>query len=48
METFIKHAPIIALLFFFAVFIGIAFWALRPSAKNRLQALAQIPLKEKE
>lgn len=48
MEHFIANAPTIALLFFFTIFIGIAFWVLNPSAKKRLQELADIPLKEDE
>ncbi len=46
MDIFIHYAPVIGLLFFFMVFIGIAAWAMRPSAKQRLQKLAEIPLKE--
>ena len=45
-EAFITHAPVVGLLFFFCMFVAIAVWALRPSAKQRLQALAYIPLKE--
>lgn len=48
METFIAYAPIAGLLFFFILFIGIAVWALRPGAKEKLQLLAQIPLREEE
>jgi cbb3-type cytochrome oxidase subunit 3 len=48
MQGFVDHAPLIALLFFFIVFVGIAFWALKPSNKQRLQAHAQIPLKEEK
>ncbi len=46
MEKFVEYAPIIGLLFFFFIFVGIVIWAMRPSAKERLQKLAQIPLKE--
>ncbi len=46
MEKFIEHAPVIGLLFFFSVFVAIAVWALRPGVKQKLQDLAQIPLKE--
>lgn len=45
MDAFITHAPVIGLLFFFLVFVGIAVWALRPSNKTRLQSYAEIPLK---
>jgi cbb3-type cytochrome oxidase subunit 3 len=40
------YAPMIGLLFFFFVFIGIAIWAWRPSAKKEFQRLGMIPLKE--
>lgn len=46
METLIEYSPIIGLIFFFTVFLGIAFWAMQPKRKNTLQQLAQIPLKE--
>ncbi len=46
MANFYAYAPTIGLLFFFTVFVGILIWALRPSAKQTLQALAEIPLKE--
>ena len=46
MESFITNAPTIGLLFFFAVFIGIAVWALNPANKKRLQSYGEIPLKE--
>ena len=45
-EIMISNAPIAGLLFFFLVFLGIAYWALRPSAKKRLEQLAYIPLNE--
>ena len=46
MNAVFEYAPVVGLLFFFLVFVGIAVWALRPSAKHRLQNLAYIPLKE--
>jgi cbb3-type cytochrome oxidase subunit 3 len=46
MESFITYAPMVGLLFFFIVFLGIAFCTLRPGAKQRLQAQAYIPLQE--
>ena len=46
MELFARYAPMIGLLFFFVVFIGITISVMRPSSKNRLEALARIPLKE--
>lgn len=45
-ETLVTHAPLAGLLFFFSVFVGIAFWALKPSRKATLEAHAHIPLKE--
>ncbi len=46
MEKFIEYAPMIGLLFFFFIFMGILIWVLRPSAKEKFQKLAQIPLNE--
>ncbi len=46
METFAHYAPMAGLLFFFFVFVGIAIWAWRPSAKKEFQRLGMIPLKE--
>ncbi|MBN8543716.1 MAG: cbb3-type cytochrome c oxidase subunit 3 [Alphaproteobacteria bacterium] len=46
METLAHYAPITGLLFFFIVFVGIAIWAWRPSAKQEFQCLGMIPLKE--
>lgn len=46
MELLYSIAPLVGLLFFFFVFIGIAFWALRPRMKAKLQSYALIPLKE--
>lgn len=50
MENFWKNfadiAPTFGLLFFFLVFVGIVFWAMRPSKKKELQELAKIPLKD--
>jgi len=48
MDTFAQYAPIIGLLFFFCTFVGIVIWAMRPSKKQELQALAQIPLTEEK
>lgn len=45
-DMFIEHAPIIGLLFFFIVFVGIAIWALYPSNKEQLQRYGEIPLRE--
>ena len=46
MDWFIQNAPMIALFFFFAAFIGIAAWAFQPRRKQALQTLAEIPLNE--
>ncbi len=46
MDTAIHYAPMAGLLFFFFVFIGIAIWAWRPSAKGEFQRLGMIVLKE--
>ncbi len=45
-DTIIRTAPTIGLLFFFAVFVAIAVWALRPSNKQALQEHGAIPFKE--
>jgi len=39
-------AGIIALLFFFLVFAGIALWAIWPSHKEKLESYKYIPLSE--
>lgn len=46
MDTVATYGPTASLIFFFCVFVGIALWALRPSVKQELQNLADIPLKE--
>ena len=48
MEIFANYAPIIGLLFFFLVFIGIVISVMRPKEKKRLEELARIPLKENQ
>ena len=45
MESFAHYAPTIGLLFFFLAFVSIVIWAMRPSKKQELEALANIPLK---
>ena len=37
---------LIGLVFFFAVFVGIAVWAYHPSRKKQIEALKHIPLHE--
>ena len=46
MESLVEIAPVVGLLFFFSLFVGIAVWAMRPSKKKELQELANIALKE--
>ena len=46
MDLFATYAPIIGLLFFFTVFIAITIMVLRPSVKQKFEALAYIPLRE--
>lgn len=36
------------LVFFFAVFVAIAFWAFRPKNKQKMKDHAKIPLKEEQ
>lgn len=46
MAAFITHAPVIGLMFFFSIFVGISIWALRPANKIRFQDYSEIPLQE--
>ena len=46
MNTLMDYAPTAGLLFFFCVFLWIAFQAYRPSHKRQLESHAFIPLKE--
>lgn len=46
MKLAVKYAPMAGLLFFFTVFVCIAIWAWRPSAKKNFEQLGMIPLKE--
>lgn len=46
MNTLFEFAPLIGLAFFFSIFVGIFVSVARPGAKQRLQALALIPLQE--
>jgi len=41
-----ENAGMVGLLFFFALFIGIAIWALRPANKRTLESHKYIPLSE--
>ena len=46
MNLIYEHAPAASLIFFFTVFLWVAYRAYRPSAKKALQEQALIPLKE--
>ena len=46
MNFFYEHAPSMSLIFFFGVFLWVAYRAYRPSAKEEMQAHAFIPLAE--
>lgn len=46
MNLIYEYAPVTGLLFFFIVFLWVAFQAYRPSAKQRMQRYALIPLTE--
>lgn len=46
MNFIYEHAPTTGLIFFLAFFLWVAFQAYRPSAKQKLQDYAFIPLKE--
>lgn len=46
MTFLIENAKIISLVFFFTVFLFVAFRTYRPGAKQKLQEHAFIPLKE--
>ena len=48
MEFLAAKAPLIALIGFFAAFVGIAAAVLRPSRRKEMDRHAQIPLKEPE
>lgn len=46
MNLLLDHAPSIGLVFFFTVFVWIAYRTYRPSAKKTIQSYAFIPLEE--
>ncbi len=46
MSLIYDYAPIAGLLFFFTVFLWVAYRTYRPSAKAMMHQHAQIPLKE--
>ena len=46
MNFFYEHAPSISLIFFFSVFVWVAYRAYRPSAKKEMQNHALSPLAE--
>lgn len=41
-----RNAGMLGLLFFVIIFACIAFWALRPSNKEKIESYKHIPLKE--
>jgi len=45
-DWLIDHAGMTGLLFFFAVFMGVVFWAYRPKAKEQIESYKFIPLME--
>lgn len=46
MNFFYEHAPSISLIFFFSIFLWVAYRTYRPSAKRQMQAHAFIPFAE--
>lgn len=46
MSFLVEHAKIVGLLFFFSIFVYVAFCTYRPGAQKKLQEFAFIPLKE--
>lgn len=46
MNLLADYSGTIGLLFFFAVFVGIGIWALRPSNKHIIESHKYIPLTE--
>lgn len=46
MNFFYEHAPSISLIFFFSIFLLVAYRTYRPSMKQKIQAHAFIPLME--
>ncbi|MEM7197690.1 MAG: cbb3-type cytochrome c oxidase subunit 3, partial [Pseudomonadota bacterium] len=43
-----QNAGAIGLVFFFVAFMGIAFWALRPKNKHKIESYKNIPLSEND
>lgn len=48
MEWLISHIPIIMLLFFLSIFVGIAVIVFFPPNKERFKTYAALPLKEED
>ena len=46
MNAIYEHAPTASLIFFFAVFVVVAYRAYRPAAKQQMQSHAMIPLED--
>jgi len=45
-DWLVTNAGVVGLLFFFSVFMMVAFWAFRPNAKQQIEAYKNIPLKD--
>ncbi len=45
-DQFVTHAPTIGLLIFVSMFSVIAYWALKPSNRNKFKHYSEIPLNE--
>ncbi len=48
MNLFYEHAPSVSLIFFFGIFLFVAYRAYRPGAKQEIQSHAFIPLAEEQ
>lgn len=48
MDFLLSHIKEIMLIFFFAIFAGIMFWAYRPANKIKMKSYGDIPFKEDE
>jgi cbb3-type cytochrome oxidase subunit 3 len=46
MNFIFEHAPSMSLIFFFSIFLAVAYRAYRPSMKSRMEAHALIPFVE--
>lgn len=48
MDMIVSNAGLIGLIFFFVLFLGVAFWVYRPGARQAYQKQAYIPLNEEQ